>query len=219
MNAIVTTALLSDRDAIPANERFRKSCGPYLKNLNTESNRRRFLSEIDDVTTLRLLAFMERSDTPKGIRIALIGKLRYETQSFASTMRDVANHYDEAIALRAKYKSQQTYRNLMMILCGLDSYGDSLSAEDRSNLLAVTYSALSTNSPYTQREDVVKLSHQESAVRRVFIADREIVDLVLRYGDQREVIERLIVNGVFNAQQMEMVLTGVTPGAFISGAL
>lgn len=215
----------SKRD-IPVHERFRKACGRYLKNHNSDRYYRYYVSAVDESAMTLLLAFMERQDVPRGAKSALIGKLRYETTSFTEIMNDAAQYYDEAIALRARYLREQTYSGMMTIVCGLSSYGTHLTAADKSNLLGITYSALTLSSPYRDDNGGILIYESgarggtyESGPRRRILLRDDIVALALSNKENAEDIQALIASGITDTMRIERVLKEGVPRAFASGSL
>lgn len=164
---------------------------------------------LHDREAVRMTAeFLNRPALIKSFSLIVMTKLRYQSpEDYSVWIADLNNNFEDALALRLRFKPTQTYKALGDYIAGLNKFGcaTQLTAEQKSCLLAATYV---TNSPFgvIVSEEAFLYNWEDHHVR---LADCDLVTYICENPEKASGIKDVILNHlVLRPAEIESALTG-----------
>lgn len=209
--------------------------GSYVSTLTTDPTQRRILGVYQRVVHNKVKTGMaaekiSRHDTdalettsvflchkplPKSVIETVIRRIRHDDpQNYSAFIRYMADHYDEALALRSKLIPQQTYVSLCSVIAGLARYGghDTFPPEHRSALLTAVYVLIVAKSA----DEELTYNHRDRYVR---LTNGELLELIHEHSDNTARLREVMVRHlIVRPAEIEAAMAG-SGGTLINGSL
>lgn len=158
--------------------------------------------------------FISQDIFPKSVIETLIRRIRHDDPlQFSAWIGYMIDHYDEALALRAELKPQQTYVGMCGIISGLARYNghENFTKEHRSLLLAAVYTFMANN-------DDSELTYN-NVDRCVRLNNGELLEFIDEYAENAARIKQVMTSQrIVRPAEIEAALAGNTT-TLVNGAL